>query len=402
MTAEWIGAVVAGSFGWITAAAVLLAVALRLGEGLAAGTRYWMTLGAAVAGPVGYWTTAGEGGVGGGFVPGWWGTVGVGWIWGVGVLSLRTAGGWVYLQVLIRRAAPVEWPEMERLAARMGVARRVEVRLSGRGDSPFTARWRRPVIVLPLAVVTGLPAAQLEAVLLHELAHVRRWDYLFEWVLQGLETVCFYHPAMWWMTWMARQERERSCDEMAIATGTDRAEYARALIGMEELRAPAGAAAWTGGGLRSRVERIVGQRRRTTVWPVVVLAVLGLSGQVASPWMKWVEEDVVYIIRAEEKRAYLALKTDEERGQFVKQFWARRDPTPGTEKNEFKEEHYRRIAWVGDRIGYGEWRSEKGKTYIVYGPPDEIESHPSKGYEQWLYRYLEGRGRNVIFTFGKK
>ena len=134
----------------------------------------------------------------------------------------------------------------------------------------------------------------------------------------------------------------------------------------------------------------------------LVLGSGGVAGQSDSPWQKWVEEDVAQIIEPAEKKAYLALRDDAEREQFVKQFWARRDPTPGTEKNERKEEHYRRIAWTMSRYGPGGWKTEKGKTYILYGPPDEIESHPEKGYEQWLYKEIPGVGTKVIFEFGKR
>lgn len=144
---------------------------------------------------------------------------------------------------------------------------------------------------------------------------------------------------------------------------------------------------------------------RINVWIcglALVLGAGGAAGHGVSPWQKWVAEDVAHIIEPAEKKAYLALQDDAEREQFVKQFWARRDPTPGTEKNEMKEEHYRRIAWTMDKYGPGGWKTEKGKTYILYGPPDEIESHPAKGYEQWLYREVKGIGKRVIFEFGKR
>lgn len=402
MTPELVGGAVLGSFWWITAAACVLAVCLRLGDGLRPAARYVLVLVTAVAAPL-LLAGASVGAEGVGFGEASWARpAGVLWMWGAGLLSLRTVGGWLYLQTLIARAERIPWPGMELLRARMGVGRAVEMRTAARGDSPFTARWRRPVIVVPLATLAGLPAGQLEAILLHELAHIRRLDYVFEWVLQALEMVFFYHPAMWWMTAMARQERERSCDDMAIEAGANRAEYARALVALEEMRAPAAAMGWTGGTLRGRVGRLLGARPKTAVWPVVLLAALGLAGQGTSAWQKWVDEDVVHIIEPEEKKAYLSLRDDAEREEFVKQFWARRDPTPGTERNERKEEHYRRIAWTMDRFGAQGWKTEKGKTYIVFGPPDEIESHPARGYEQWMYHYLEGRGRNVVFTFGKR
>ncbi len=143
-----------------------------------------------------------------------------------------------------------------------------------------------------------------------------------------------------------------------------------------------------------------------------------LRKELETPYKKWLNEDVVYIITDEEKTAFKRLATDEEREQFIEQFWLRRDPTPDTEENEFKEEHYRRIAYSNDHYASGipGWKTDRGRIYIMYGPPDEIESHPSGGtyerpmeegggetstypFEQWRYRYLEGIGTNIIIEF---
>jgi GWxTD domain-containing protein len=143
-----------------------------------------------------------------------------------------------------------------------------------------------------------------------------------------------------------------------------------------------------------------------------------LEKELAGPWKKWMNEDVVYIITDEEKTAFKRLKTDEERQQFVEQFWLRRDPTPDTEENEYKEEHYRRIAYANDHYASGipGWKTDRGMIYIKYGPPDEIDSHPSGGsyqrpyeegggqtstypFEDWRYRYLDGIGTNVNIEF---
>jgi GWxTD domain-containing protein len=143
-----------------------------------------------------------------------------------------------------------------------------------------------------------------------------------------------------------------------------------------------------------------------------------LEKELMGPWRKWMSEDVLYIITDEEKQAFKRLKTDEERQQFVEQFWLRRDPTPDTEENEYKEEHYRRIAYANDHYASGipGWKTDRGMIYIKNGPPDEIESHPSGGtyqrpyeegggetstypFEDWRYRYLEGIGTNVMIEF---
>jgi GWxTD domain-containing protein len=110
-----------------------------------------------------------------------------------------------------------------------------------------------------------------------------------------------------------------------------------------------------------------------------------LRKELETPYKKWLNEDVAYIITDEERTAFKRLQTDEEREQFIEQFWLRRDPTPDTVENEFKEEHYRRIAYANDHYASGipGWKTDRGRIYIMYGPPDENESHPSGGtYER--------------------
>jgi GWxTD domain-containing protein len=143
-----------------------------------------------------------------------------------------------------------------------------------------------------------------------------------------------------------------------------------------------------------------------------------LEKELAGPWKKWMNEDVAYIITDEERQAFKRLATDEERQQFVEQFWLRRDPTPDTEENEYKEEHYRRIEYANDHYASGipGWKTDRGMIYIKYGAADEVESHPSGGsyqrpyeegggetstypFEDWRYRYIEGVGTNVIIEF---
>src|SRR5713226_1577367 len=137
-----------------------------------------------------------------------------------------------------------------------------------------------------------------------------------------------------------------------------------------------------------------------------------------TPYRKWLDEEVVYIIQPEERTAFLQLSTNEEREQFIEQFWQRRNPNPDLAENSFKEEHYRRIAYANERFASGipGWKTDRGRIYIIWGPADEIESHPSGGsydrppeegggststypFEKWRYRYLEGIGNDVILEF---
>jgi len=143
-----------------------------------------------------------------------------------------------------------------------------------------------------------------------------------------------------------------------------------------------------------------------------------LNIELSKTYKKWLNEDVVWIITDEERAAFKQLSNDEERDAFIEQFWLRRDPTPDTEENEYKEEHYRRIAYANEHFAAGipGWKSDRGRMYIMYGPADEVDSHPSGGtyerpmeegggetstfpFEDWRYRYLEGIGQEVIIEF---
>jgi len=143
-----------------------------------------------------------------------------------------------------------------------------------------------------------------------------------------------------------------------------------------------------------------------------------LFKELDSQYKKWLNEDVVYIISPEERSAFLHLATNEEREQFIEAFWARRNPDPDSPENTFKEEHYRRIAYTNEHYASGipGWKTDRGRIYIMWGPPDETDSHPSGGtyerppeegggetttypFEDWRYRYLEGIGENVIIEF---
>jgi len=146
-----------------------------------------------------------------------------------------------------------------------------------------------------------------------------------------------------------------------------------------------------------------------------------LRRELETPYRKWLSEDVTYIITDEERIAFKRLSTDEEREQFIEQFWLRRDPSPDSSENEYKEEHYRRIAHANDRFASGipGWKADRGRMYIMFGPADEVESHPSGGsyqrpweegggqtstypFEIWRYRYLEGVGTDILIEFVDK
>jgi GWxTD domain-containing protein len=143
-----------------------------------------------------------------------------------------------------------------------------------------------------------------------------------------------------------------------------------------------------------------------------------LKKELESQYRTWLDQDVVYIITPEERHTFLHLSTNEEREQFIESFWQRRNPDPDSAENTFKEEHYRRIAYANEHFASGipGWKTDRGKIYIIWGPPDEIDAHPTGGtwdrpmdqgggetttyaYEDWRYRYLEGMGENVELEF---
>ena len=143
-----------------------------------------------------------------------------------------------------------------------------------------------------------------------------------------------------------------------------------------------------------------------------------IQKEMESPYKKWLDEEVPYIITPSERAAFKKLTTDDERESFIETFWERRNPNPGSPENEFKEEYYRRIAYANEHYASGipGWKTDRGRIYITWGPPDEIDSHPSGGtyerppeegggetstfpFEDWRYRYLPGIGTNIILEF---
>jgi GWxTD domain-containing protein len=408
------------------------------------------------------------------------------WIAGVVIFHLRSLAGWLAARRLRRTGvccAPQAWQQMlERLAARLRISRAVTLWESCLADVPLVIGFVRPVILIPVGMLAGLPAAQVEALLLHELAHIRRHDYLVNLLQVFVEGLVFYHPAVWWMASVIRAEREHCCDDLVVATQGDAYLYASALAALEHNRGDARqpALAANGGSLVKRIRRLLIQPEtpRSALAPVLSAAILTVTvaaalaawqtkppappappapaaapmaapapppppavppapatavdlpappapppppaqqllaqaqetpsaAQVETPYAKWVKEDVAYIITDAERAAFKRLPTDEEREHFIEQFWLRRDPTPGTPVNEFKEEHYRRIAYANKNFSsaIAGWKTDRGRIYITYGPSDEKETHPSGGssypypYEQWMYHFIDGVGKNIIIEF---
>lgn len=365
------------------------------------------------------------------------------WIAGVALFQIRSLTGWVAAQRLRGRgvcAAPDPWNQrLAHLRERMRIHKPVALLETAFAGVPVVIGHARPLILVPIGMLAGMPAAQVEAILMHELAHIRRRDYLANLLQNAAEGFLFYHPAVWWISGVIRAERENCCDDLVVAGTGNAHEYAAALTSLERNRARHGEAllAASGGNLVKRVHRLLYPREssRGTLMPLLsaailtVTAALTLTAWQSKPedsgarqdshgaarlendaaalwWQKWLNEDAFYIIRDEERIAFISLRTDEERKRFIEQFWLRRDPTPGTPENEYKDEHYRRIAFANAhfRSGIPGWKTDRGRVYIEFGPPDEIESHPSgeketHPFEQWLYHHVEGLGDHILVEF---
>jgi GWxTD domain-containing protein len=352
-------------------------------------------------------------------------------VWVAGVVALL---GWLNAGIFITRRmksfaaqpAPLELQVVLRnLIRRFKVTQTVKLVNSAMVQVPTVIGWLRPVILIPAGCMAGLSATQVEALIAHELAHVRRHDYLVNLFQSLVEALLFYHPGVWWVSKQIRNEREQCCDDLAVAVSGDPLGYAKALSFVEERRfsIPAVAVGLNGGVLTMRIRRLLGCKEGPAISRVAALTMLTIAlvttalcvawtaraqaidpdkqvagigtgrSELAGPYLTWVDEDVRWIIAPEERAAYLGLADNAERLEFIKQFWVRRNPTPGSAENRFKEEHYRRVAYANVHFAAGKpgWVTDRGRIYIVDGPPGSIDSHPAgdageaKPFQVWQY-----------------
>lgn len=184
------------------------------------------------------------------------------WLVGVILLSVRLLGGWFqsrrYVRLGTRGVARAYLDMVDRLRARLRIACAVRILESTLVHVPAVIGWLRPVVLVPTSAFTGLTPQQIEVLIAHELAHVRRHDYLANLLQAVVETLLFYHPAVWWISAKIREAREHCCDDVAVAVCGDARLYARALLGMEELRGvPRLAMAASGAPLAARIRRLL-------------------------------------------------------------------------------------------------------------------------------------------------
>ena len=570
------------------------------------------------------------------------------WMGGVILFYALRLAGWVRVDRMRRRgvcAAPAEWQERLRaLAAAMRVSKPVMLLESCLAGFPLVIGYWRPVILMPLGALAGLTAEQVEAILIHELAHIRRADYLIGLAQSLVEGLFFFHPAVWWISAVVRAEREYACDDAVVELRPDARAYAAALATLEQGRSTAieAAAAANGGNLVKRIRRLLGEpaparvpsaRTSALAGALVLVAAVAIAlvawpptrgfakqaapaappaasaatpkpkpvadvdapsprleeieklladkqkeiqaaqqaieraqellrsnaalrelmrniqsgkltleangaqsaiqeravqqvqqqleqarkeaaaqagksaalseqqqkaveqaekrlkqlmngklsealrqqqdqiaradqaieqwqaatgklwntelekqlqeaqkrlellsrdlcckdgdlraqaqpeatpqpqpaatpqpqagGARESAYQRWLNEDVAYLITAGERREFLALETDADRDAFITQFWDRRNPSPGSAENTFKEEHYRRLAYANEHFASSVqgWRTDRGRIYITYGPPDEIAQGDRVPRQVWRYTHIEGLGYDIEVEF---
>ena len=363
------------------------------------------------------------------------------WVAGVMVLVLRLGVGLHLVWRMKREETQPIVGEIQALfqdlCVRLRVTQAVKLLHSARVQVPMVIGWLRPAVLIPVGSLMGLSATQLEALLAHELAHIKRHDYLVSVLHSVMETLMFYHPAAWWISMQLRREREYCCDEVAVAVSGNGLEYARALSFLEEFRAMKVdmALGADGGELTMRIKRVLGYDEKPAIsrmaalmvvatvfiagagWiattaraqpsentrvttapapspekpaavaaeaPVAPLAAKPVEAMKQQPqalpevYQRWLDQDVLWIIQPQEKTAFLQLTSDEERDHFIEQFWARRDADARGEAASFKEQHYARIAYANQHFGGSVpgWKSDRGHIFIVYGRPQSIDSHP--------------------------
>lgn len=357
--------------------------------------------------------------------------------WMVGVILFlgRLNVGLVVARRMKSRGTRAVSVELQRaflqLNARLGITRPVRLAHSALVQMPVVIGWLRPVVLIPVGCLTGLSAIQIEAIFAHELAHIRRHDYLVSVMQSVVEAVLFYQPAVWWVSKQVRREREDCCDDLAVSVSGDSLAYAKALSLLEVQRStyPVVNLGANGGALVMRIKRLLGyeeapafsQLAGMTLLAVMVAGiVLGVgtlargqsavkeklaAEQAAGPrqaiptvYQKWVDEDVLWIITPDERAKFLKLENNDERDEFIKRFWESRNVGAAADgQNAYRAEYYGRLAYANQHFAGGGpgWKSDRGRIYITYGRPDSIDSHPSGGngevkpWEVWHYKAIE-------------
>ncbi len=336
-----------------------------------------------------------------------------------------------------REALPLGPHEVvEELRSAWGVS--AEVLVSRRLASPVTFGWRRPCVILP-AGFSRMDAPRQRAIMGHEFLHVRRRDWLWQVGEEVLRALLWFHPAVAWLVGQVRLAREQAVDLEVVAYTGSRREYLNALLEIASAK-PHGIPAalfLSERHLKRRVALIVKEvhmaRKRMILALSASLAALALAGalvgtllplrisasqqqeqreqetkkELGSSYRNWINGPISYIIAPIERVTFDGLRTYQQREAFIDRFWQRRNPNPGSATNRFKEEFYTRVAFANEHFGAaGEpgWRTDRGRIYIMWGPPNQITSPPASGHppnsvETWIWKYLPGVGQGVTAKF---
>ena len=305
---------------------------------------------------------------------------------------------------------------------------------SARCAAPITVGWFRPVAILPDGW-NRWPERQLEMVLIHEQEHARRRHPLIQWLALLNRAVFWFHPLAWWLERRLARLSEEACDAAVLSRGYQPADYAESLLSLARSIVQAGgrvhvaASAMAGTFLLHRLARILqgapepplSRRRAACTFVACVAFSVALSAatiastqatleRAAAPLSEyWFDDDewhleVDTLLTSEERNAYRQLKTTPERDAFIGTFWKRRDPTPATDANEFRDEFERRIAYAKQRLANPEsyatfgYQTDRGRWYVKFGEPDSVI--PGRwSSEEWRYESLPELGSNVTVQF---
>ncbi|MGZ5200028.1 MAG: M56 family metallopeptidase [Telluria sp.] len=311
------------------------------------------------------------------------------WAAGAGALALRMLLGLLWVRRLSRpgrHAADAAWQaRLDRLAAAMGIARRVTLGVVGGLASPVTAGWWRPVVLVPASLLAGMPPDLLEALLAHELAHVRRFDYLVNLIQSAIEILLFYHPAVWWLSNRIREERERIADDLAASTLGEPRRLALALSELDlfQLTIPQLAHAAHGGNLMSRIKRLVRPESEPLNWKLA-LPILGLVACAAfythaEPARASTDKPVAHHRHVSSEDGY-ALVRDGDHGTSLNG-----DSIHWTEINAIKPQVQGEFLWFRDG----------GKSYIVQDQDILARAHAAWAPVDKLGEQMDAYGRQM-------
>lgn len=299
-------------------------------------------------------------------------------------------------------------------------------------SSPVTFGWHRPHVLLP-AKCAQMDELRQHSIICHEFLHVRRKDWPWHVGEEILRALFWFHVAVLWLIAQIRLSREQVVDRRVVTLAGSRRDYLDALYEIASASSashPAPALLFLSERrLKRRVSLILQEvemsRKKLILAFSACLGVLIFAVPLIAAWLplqnspsvqrlvkpsedsteaQWVNGPVSCIILPRARAAFERLTTSAEREMFIREFWEQRNPNPGSATNNFKKQFYRRVAFVNEH--FAGWQTDRGRFYIMYGPPDQIRQrkyprglHMPYSYQIWIYRHLPGIGDNLSMTF---